>query len=81
MDREFIDFIIEERIKILRKEAEIISEEEIKGELNDILKDYLQTEIEVQINQLINKIIFSERKLYLMGIREGIKLIKEIEKL
>ena len=81
MDKEFIDFIIEERIKILRKEDEIISEEGIKGELKDILKDYLQTEIEVQINQLINKIIFSERKLYLMGIREGIKLIKEIEKL
>ena len=81
MDKEFIDFIIEERIRVLSNQEEIISEEEIKQELEEILKDCLETEMEVQVNQLINKIIYSEKQLYLAGVREGVKLLKEIQKI
>lgn len=84
-DQDFWDKIIGDRIAILLgiKDAEQ-REMKLMKENNSILEGLDQEtrqRIGTQMNLMIDKIEDSERKIYIQGMKDGIKLMKWIQKL
>lgn len=81
-DKEFMEFVVDERIAMLLQKDRENRETDIMDESDEFLKDVdekTRLQVETCINLLINQMAVSEMKLYICGLKDGVKIAKWVE--
>lgn len=78
-DKEFMEFVVDERIAMLLQRDKEKWETEMMDGADEFLKDVdeeIRLQMETYINLLINQMAVSEMKLYICGLKDGVKIAK-----
>lgn len=81
-DKEFMEFMVDERIAMLLQKDREKRETDMMDESDEFLKDVdeeTRLQVETCINLLINQMAVSEMKLYICGLKDGVKIAKWVE--
>lgn len=81
-DKEFMEFVVDERIAMLLQKDREKRETEMMDEVDEFLKnadEETRLQMETCINLLINQMAVSEMKLYICGLKDGVKIAKWVE--
>lgn len=81
-DKEFIEFVVDERIAMLLQKDKEQQETEMMDEVDELLKNVdeeTRLQMETHINLLVNQMAVSEMKLYICGLKDGVKIAKWVE--
>lgn len=83
-DKEYIDFVIEERIAVLLQTKMEEREKEMMDDTSKTIEglgEEVRLQVETCMNLLIDKMADSEVKLYIGGLKDGVKLMKWVDRL
>lgn len=83
-DKEYMDFVIEERIAVLLQVKMEEREKEMMADASKTIEgldEEVRLQVETCVNLLIDKMADSEVKLYMGGLKDGVKLAKWVERL
>jgi hypothetical protein len=78
-DKEYLDLMIDERISMILNKNSDGREIEMKDAASKVIEDMdekMRTQVEMCISLLIDTMAKSEVKLYVGGVRDGIKIAK-----
>lgn len=75
--KDFYDMVVEERIAMILEQKEMVCENEWIAQAEKVMKDLNEEQknsLLVYINQLIDEMAVAERKTYLGGIKDGLRM-------